>query len=247
LAAFQDDGASVRYAGAHLELDDVVGGWLVLSDGGRDLHGRQPRFRLPGLGSYLQAAANAGDLRLVLLGLVTLVFIIVLMDQLVWRPILAWAAKFKIAMVSGDEPPESWVYDAVSRSWLLEQVDQRIWHPFTERVDAGLGRILSRARRRGRRRTSVGCGHPRRYRRRRRADLWRRAGRAIAFHLAGRAWARIGLGAMATLVRVTLSLAVAAAWTIPVGVLIALGPSGRPCFSPSCRSSPLSRLPRSFR
>jgi NitT/TauT family transport system permease protein len=42
--------------------------------------------------------------------------------------------------------------------------------------------------------------------------------------LPGGQWARIGLGAVATLVRVTLSLAVAAAWTIPVGVLIGTRP-----------------------
>jgi NitT/TauT family transport system permease protein len=68
-----------------------AGGWFFLmaaetfTVGSRD-------FRLAGLGSFLQAAANAGDLRLVLLGLSTLVFVIVLMDQLIWRPILAWAA-----------------------------------------------------------------------------------------------------------------------------------------------------------
>jgi NitT/TauT family transport system permease protein len=118
-----------------------AGGWFFLmaaeafTVGSRD-------FRLAGLGSYLQAAANWGDLRSVLLGLITLVFVIVLMDQLAWRPILAWADKFKVAMVSGDEPPESWVYDAVSRYWLLEQAGQRIWHPFIEWVHVGLGRIF---------------------------------------------------------------------------------------------------------
>ena len=61
-----------------------AGGWFFLmaaetfTVGSRD-------FRLPGLGSYLQSAANAGDFRSILLGVGTLVLVIVLMDQFVWR------------------------------------------------------------------------------------------------------------------------------------------------------------------
>ena len=66
------------------------GGWFFLmaaeifNVGSRD-------FRLPGLGSYLQIAAAQGDLSAVLWGLGTLVAIILLLDQFVWRPLLAWA------------------------------------------------------------------------------------------------------------------------------------------------------------
>ena len=48
-------------------------------------------FRLPGLGAYLQTAANQGNTQALWLGIGTLVLIIVLLDQLVWRPLLAWA------------------------------------------------------------------------------------------------------------------------------------------------------------
>ena len=63
----------------------VAGAWFFLMAcemfvlGNRDL-------RLPGLGSYLQTAANAGDTRSIIWGLGVMVAIIVLMDQLVWRP-----------------------------------------------------------------------------------------------------------------------------------------------------------------
>lgn len=201
-----------------------AGGWFFLmaaetfTVGSRD-------FRLAGLGSYLQAAANSGDLRSVSLGLAALVFVIVLMDQLVWRPILAWADKFKVAMVSGDEPPESWVYDAVSRSWLLKQAGQRIWHPFTEWVDDSLGRIFKPSGRTGgfEGRPSVvvvlaaivGVG----------VLMYGGVRAAVLLStLPGGQWARIGLGALATLGRVALSLVVAAAWTIPAGVLIGTRP-----------------------
>ena len=48
-------------------------------------------FRLPGLGSYLQTAAGAGNLRALLWGLFVLVLIIVATDQLIWRPLIAWS------------------------------------------------------------------------------------------------------------------------------------------------------------
>ena len=76
----------------------VAGGWFFLMAcemfvlGNRDL-------RLPGLGSYLQTAANAGDTRAILWGVVAMIAVIVLMDQLIWRPIIAWSEKFKFEQV----------------------------------------------------------------------------------------------------------------------------------------------------
>src|SRR2546425_13354695 len=73
----------------------VAGGWFFLMAcemfvlGSRD-------FRLPGLGSYLQTAANAGDLAHVFWGLLALVAVIVLLDALVWRPLLAWSERFTV-------------------------------------------------------------------------------------------------------------------------------------------------------
>ena len=58
-------------------------------------------FRLAGLGAYLQTAANAGNVPAVLAGVVALVLVIVLLDQLLWRPLVAWADKFKVETVAG--------------------------------------------------------------------------------------------------------------------------------------------------
>lgn len=196
-----------------------AGGWFFLmaaetfTVGSRD-------FRLPGLGSYLQAAANAGDIGAILLGVGTLVLVIVLMDQFVWRPVLAWADKFKVEMVTGDEPPESWFYDVMSRSWLVEQFDRRVWHPFNEQLDAVMGRFF-RTPDPGKPNGALST------------SLILIAVAAVLILIFGglRAaallaslpavqWGRIGLGALATLLRVSFSLAIAAAWTIPAGVLI---------------------------
>jgi ABC-type anion transport system duplicated permease subunit len=62
-------------------------------------------FRLPGLGSYLQAAADNGDTRSIFLGILTMVAVIVLIDQFVWRPVIAWAEKFKMEQVESASAP----------------------------------------------------------------------------------------------------------------------------------------------
>ena len=93
----------------------VAGAWFFLMAcemfvlGNRDL-------RLPGLGSYLQTAANAGDTRSIVWGLGVMVSIIVLIDQLVWRPTIAWAEKFKFEQVEAAEPARSPILDLLRRS-----------------------------------------------------------------------------------------------------------------------------------
>ena len=42
--------------------------------------------------------------------------VIVALDQLVWRPLLAWSDRFKVEMVESDAPPGSWFYDAIHSS-----------------------------------------------------------------------------------------------------------------------------------
>jgi NitT/TauT family transport system permease protein len=80
----------------------VAGGWFFLMAcemfvlGDRD-------FRLPGLGSYLQTAASNGDTRALLWGVSTMIGVIVLLDQFIWRPIIMWADKFKFEQVESSD------------------------------------------------------------------------------------------------------------------------------------------------
>src|SRR5579864_7089149 len=99
----------------------VAGGWFFLMAcemfvlGSRD-------FRLPGLGSYLQTAASAGDTTSILWGVVTMIAVIVLLDQLVWRPVIAWAEKFKLEQVESADVAQSWFLNLIQGSkgvaWL---------------------------------------------------------------------------------------------------------------------------------
>src|ERR1700716_1338766 len=88
----------------------VAGGWFFLMAcemfvlGSRD-------FRLPGLGSYLQIAASSGNMRSIVWGVATMIAVIVLLDQFIWRPVIAWAEKFKVEQVERTDTPHSWVLD----------------------------------------------------------------------------------------------------------------------------------------
>src|SRR5439155_11385314 len=92
-----------------------AGGWFFLM-AAEIFHVGSRDFRLPGLGAYLQTAASAGNLRAVLAGIAALVLVIVLLDQLVWRPVLAWADRFKVEMTTAEGSPRSWFFDALARS-----------------------------------------------------------------------------------------------------------------------------------
>jgi NitT/TauT family transport system permease protein len=116
-----------------------AGGWFFLMAaeiftlGDRD-------FRLAGLGAYLQTAANQDNTRALLLGLSVLTLIIVLLDQLVWRPLLAWAEHFKVSQVEDDNPTTSWFLNSLRRSGVVSWISQRLLKGVWTRID----RILNR-------------------------------------------------------------------------------------------------------
>jgi NitT/TauT family transport system permease protein len=65
------------------------------------------QYELPGLGSTLSRALASGDNRLALAALLTLVVIVVVLETLVWRPLRAWAARFRYEGARGEGEEES--------------------------------------------------------------------------------------------------------------------------------------------
>ena len=198
------------------------GGWFFLM--AAEIFRVGPRdFRLPGLGSYLQAAANAGSLTAVLAGLCTLVCLIVMLDQFVWRPLTAWTDKFKVEMLESEQLPSSWFGHVLSRSWLVDQFGRRIWNPFSEWVDGKLRGPLS-----------AHVSPPENLPEGRRSFVAIGIGAvflllvlygayratAVLIALPGGVWSELGVGLLATCGRVAVSLIIALLWTVPVGVLI---------------------------
>ena len=89
-------------------------------------------YRLPGLGSYLQTGASKGDFRAVAWGLITMVLIIVITDQFLWRPLIAWSDKFKFENVESEERVTSPVLHALRNSRVLAVLSRRTFRPMSE-------------------------------------------------------------------------------------------------------------------
>ena len=201
----------------------VAGGWFFLMAcemfvlGSRD-------FRLPGLGSYLETAASAGDTRSILWGVGTMVAVIVLLDQFVWRPVIAWAEKFKVEQVESTNVPRSWVLDWIRRSRSLASIQKSTVHPLRERL------MMYFAGKRSAGQTES-------------SSAWRKWLMGafsvavlvavsyglvrVCIILAGLERAELreaGLGLLATFLRVNLALLLGALWTVPAGVAVGFNP-----------------------
>jgi len=182
-------------------------------------------FRLPGLGSYLQTAANAGDTRAILWGVMTMIGVIVLIDQVVWRPVIAWAEKFKLEQVGAAEVPRSPILTLLRSSKLLPFVTRSFVLPIRERLDLRFAKAqeaasLTKGTRPARQwilhaagvvvLAAASCAV---------VKLFATLATISAAELRHLVW-----GAAATFLRVEAVLLLAALWTIPVGVIVGLRP-----------------------
>jgi len=202
----------------------VAGAWFFLMACEMFVLGKRD-LRLPGLGSYLQSAANAGDTRAIMWGIGVMIGIIVLIDQLIWRPIIAWSEKFKFEQVEASAAPRSPVLNMLRRSQVLRRATAAAILPASERLNLYFAKKHALPHR-------VEAMHPRRKWIIRALTALVLLGLAYAVVMMGVTLATLSrseaggilLGAGATFLRVELTLVLAALWTIPVGVYIGLRP-----------------------
>ena len=96
----------------------MAGGWFFLMVSEAFVLGQQD-FRLPGLGSYMSVAVSAGDFRAMGWAVAVMVVMIVILDQVLWRPLVVWAQKFRSDDGGQGEEMNSWVLDWLRRSRIL--------------------------------------------------------------------------------------------------------------------------------
>ncbi len=206
----------------------VAGGWFALMACEMFTMGTR-NFQLPGLGSYLQTAAESGDMRALIAGFAVVILIVVATDQLVWRPLIAWSDKFKFEQVESADRVTSPVLELIRRSSLLSELPGRLLTRFEEPIyrrmaatkDCRVVHPLDE--------NTAGHRIPR--------ALWAFAVPAIivvcwgalqaVLLLRNLTWPDLQLlleGAGATFLRVNAALLISAAWTIPVGVAIGFSP-----------------------
>jgi NitT/TauT family transport system permease protein len=96
----------------------MSGGWFFVVAAEAISVGRTT-VTLPGMGSYIAAAVEARDLGAIGWAIATMLGVILLYDQLLFRPLVAWADRFRFEQEVGATAPRSWVLNALRRSSVM--------------------------------------------------------------------------------------------------------------------------------
>jgi NitT/TauT family transport system permease protein len=219
----------------------MAGGWFFLTVTEAFTLGDHD-FRLPGIGSYMSVAIEQGNVAAMLAAIVAMVTMIVAVDQLVWRPVMAWSQKFKIEETEAATVSSSWVLNLLRRSRLASWFKGWLWQRTRRHAPAHAGAPLSKF---GRSTEAVPA----------------RAGEASGVWLAITGWTTTLLFALLTawgalrlaglirqvspvqwltilhslgltFLRTSAAVVIGAAWTVPVGIRIGLSPRLSRIFQP---------------
>ncbi len=185
---------------------------------------------LPGIGAYLATALIHKDLAAVGWVIVAMIVVIALYDQLMFRPLVAWADKFRFEQTAAQSVPESWVLDLMKRTRLM----QRALAPFGASLDALMRLRFPTPQRPSTRAFAIPAGTTTA----RVLDaIWYGlvalaalygVYQAVGLIASELAWADVGTAIVLgfyTLARVVVLIAIASLVWVPLGVLIGLRPA----------------------
>lgn len=204
----------------------VSGGWFFVVASEAITVGKY-NVSLPGIGSYVARAIIEKDILAIIWALLAMLFVILAYDQLLFRPLVAWAEKFRLGDTAAQYEPRSWVLDLFRRTRFL-----RTMAPVPGRI-VGTLTARSRARRASQPAKATPRSLPRSLRRALPVAIYVVLAAATAWGL----WNLVSLVADAvslrdglhvlvlgfyTLVRVLILLLIASAIWIPVGVYVGL-------------------------
>jgi NitT/TauT family transport system permease protein len=205
----------------------MAGGWFFLATvEGLEFGGK--KYWLPGIGSYIHAASTGDhwNWQAIGLGVLSMVLMIVALDQLLWRPVVAWAKKFRVEEGGEQEEATSWFLDWLRRSRLIGF------------LGGAIGGLFHRRERQAEKAAEI-APTPVDPTQQSSAVIW--LSRGLFFVLTGVLiygawqlvrlvmafgepgdWAILLLDAFRTLGRVLIAVAVGTIWTVPVGLAIGL-------------------------
>lgn len=203
----------------------VSGGWFFVVASEAITVGKTS-VTLPGIGSYVAQAIHYRSLSAIGWALLTMLLVILVYDQLLFRPMVAWADKFKFETTESSEGSGSWVLTLFQRARLLRAAGRFLVNRWIRLTD-----LLPRRKQRTSFHDATQATIPKAQ-----EIAWNAL---LAIGVAGGAWllvrfvgeevngAEIGkvfyLGFL-TLVRVTVLLIIASLIWVPIGVYIGLNP-----------------------
>jgi NitT/TauT family transport system permease protein len=179
---------------------------------------------LPGVGSYIALAIERQNMAAVGWAIGAMLVVILIYDQILFRPLVAWADRFRFEQEPGGAPPRSWVFNVLRRSRVIERLTQplgALWRrslrprkvqqdgPVAAAPPSAPGRIAFHLGLIG---VALGA-----------VALWQ----IVAFAVEGIALADVGttlLLGLATLTRVVVLIAIASVIWVPIGVWVGTRP-----------------------
>jgi NitT/TauT family transport system permease protein len=214
----------------------MAGGWFFLTvTEAFTLKGRD--YRLPGIGSYMNAAMRANDVPAMIADVIAMVLMILFADQVVWRPLVAWSQRFKVEDVSGAVEPKSWVLDLARRSVRVRKLFAFLDPAERSMLSVGpQARLVDRVSRSPLGSPGVRLALGKTVKFALLAGLaaialwgaWSLVSLLIALPLYNSSghgdWRTVLLALGASFLRTTTAVLLGAAWTLPVGILIGRSP-----------------------
>ncbi|OYV33449.1 MAG: sulfonate ABC transporter permease [Rhodospirillales bacterium 20-64-7] len=181
-------------------------------------------FALPGIGSYVALALERRDLRAILYAILAMLVVILLYDQLVFRPLVAWSAKFRFETTASSAVPEPWMLKVLRRTRFFSALGDVVGSAMASVFRLRLGRSATVQVDEGRTPSrlldgiwymliALAAGYA----------AWR-IGSFIAGSLDWRDLGEALLMGFYTMLRVVVLMAIAALVWVPIGVWIGLRP-----------------------
>ena len=198
-------------------------------------------YKLPGIGSYVAVALDRRDIGAVFWAILAMFMVILAYDQLLFRPLVAWSAKFRFEVVAGATDSEPWVLKLFRRTRLLRSISDGVGAAFGSLQSLRLGSPSRPARATARRSGRLGdavffsvvavvVGFA----------IWRIVGYVSASDVGwGDVLETVELGSI-TLLRVVVLIALASLLWVPIGVWLGLRPTW------SRRVQPLAQFAAAF-
>lgn len=97
----------------------MAGGWFFLMASEAFVL-KNHDYRLPGLGSYMSVASDQGDITAMILAAFSMIILIIFLDQLLWRPLIAWAQKFRLENNTPSTSASSWFLHVLQKASFSE-------------------------------------------------------------------------------------------------------------------------------
>ncbi len=198
----------------------MAGGWFFLTVTEAFVLG-QHDFRLPGLGSYVSLAIEKGSVSAQCLGVLSMIVLILILDQLVWRPLVSWSQRFS---------PDAEASTASTPLWWQLVRRSRVWAAVAATLQRSRAALVRRSPPAPLKRRSEGflvrCSSGKRLRQVSVALLWIGVGFGVIKYtrllhdLTAADWREIAVSAALTLSRVLAAVVLASLWAIPAGVFI---------------------------